>query len=98
MLRDSHLDSASRNTFFPILHSIVLWRLGVEKTNLEIPIKDGENPPSARHWCGDALCDPKRRLKGLPSAPRMQILRYIYPAENSQDKWNETIDSANSKG
>jgi hypothetical protein len=31
MLRNSHLDSASRNTFFPILHSVVLWRLGVEE-------------------------------------------------------------------
>jgi hypothetical protein len=25
-------------------------------------------------------------LKGLPSATRMQIVRYIYPAENSQGK------------
>jgi hypothetical protein len=31
MLRNSHLDSASRNTFFPILHSVVLGRLGVEE-------------------------------------------------------------------
>jgi hypothetical protein len=31
MLRNSHLDSASRNTFLPILHSIVLGRLGVEE-------------------------------------------------------------------
>jgi hypothetical protein len=26
------------------------------------------------------------------------MVRYIYPAENSQGKWNETIDSDNSKG
>jgi hypothetical protein len=63
-----------------------------------IPIGDRENPPSARHWCGDALRDPRRCLKGLPSATRMQMVRYIYPAENSQGKWNETIDSDNSKG
>jgi hypothetical protein len=31
MFRNSHLDSAPGNTFFPILHSIVLWRLGVEE-------------------------------------------------------------------
>jgi hypothetical protein len=31
MLRNSHLDSASRNTFLPILHSIILGRLGVEE-------------------------------------------------------------------
>jgi hypothetical protein len=31
MLGNSHLNSAPRNTFFPILHSIILWRLGVEK-------------------------------------------------------------------
>jgi hypothetical protein len=31
MLRNSHLDSAPGNTFFPILHSIVLWRLVVEE-------------------------------------------------------------------
>jgi hypothetical protein len=31
VLRNSHLDSASRNTFFPILHSVVLGRLGVEE-------------------------------------------------------------------
>jgi hypothetical protein len=31
MLRNSHLDSASRNTFLPILHSVVLWGLGVEE-------------------------------------------------------------------
>jgi hypothetical protein len=31
VLRNSHLDSASRNTFLPILHSIILGRLGVEK-------------------------------------------------------------------
>jgi hypothetical protein len=27
----------------------------------------------------------------------MQMVRYIYPAENSQGKWNEKIDSDNSK-
>jgi hypothetical protein len=31
VLRNSHLDSTPRNTFLPILHSIVLWGLGVEK-------------------------------------------------------------------
>jgi hypothetical protein len=31
MLRNSHLDSTSRNTFLPILHSIVQGRLGVEE-------------------------------------------------------------------
>jgi hypothetical protein len=31
MLRNSYHDSASRNTFLPILHSIVLWGLGVEE-------------------------------------------------------------------
>jgi hypothetical protein len=31
MRRNSHLDSASRNTFLLILHSIVLGRLGVEE-------------------------------------------------------------------
>jgi hypothetical protein len=31
MLRNSHLDSASQNTFLPILHSIVQGRLGVEE-------------------------------------------------------------------
>jgi hypothetical protein len=31
MLRNSHLDSTSRNTFLPILHSVVLGRLGVEE-------------------------------------------------------------------
>jgi hypothetical protein len=31
VLRNSHYDSALRHAFFPILHSVVLWRLGVEK-------------------------------------------------------------------
>jgi hypothetical protein len=31
MLRNGHLNSAPRNTFFPILHSIILWGLGVEE-------------------------------------------------------------------
>jgi hypothetical protein len=31
VLRNSHLNSTPRNTFFPILHSIILWGLGVEK-------------------------------------------------------------------
>jgi hypothetical protein len=31
VLRNSHLNSASRNTFLSILHAIVLWRLGVEE-------------------------------------------------------------------
>jgi hypothetical protein len=31
VLRNSHLNSAPRNTFFPIFHSIILWGLGVEE-------------------------------------------------------------------
>jgi hypothetical protein len=31
MLRNGHLNSAPRNTLLPILHSIVLWGLGVEE-------------------------------------------------------------------
>jgi hypothetical protein len=31
MLRNSHLDSTSRDTFFLILHSVILWGLGVEE-------------------------------------------------------------------
>jgi hypothetical protein len=31
MLKDDHHNSAPRNTFLPIFHSIVLWRLGVEE-------------------------------------------------------------------
>jgi hypothetical protein len=31
MLRNGHLNSAPRNTFLPILHSIILWGLGVEE-------------------------------------------------------------------
>jgi hypothetical protein len=31
MLWNSHLNSAPRNTFLSILHSIILWGLGVEK-------------------------------------------------------------------
>jgi hypothetical protein len=31
VLRNGHLNSASRYTFFPILHSIILWELGVEE-------------------------------------------------------------------
>jgi hypothetical protein len=31
VLENGHLDSALGNTFFPILHSIVLWGLGVEE-------------------------------------------------------------------
>jgi hypothetical protein len=63
-----------------------------------IPIKDGENPPSARHWYGDALHDPRKCLKEPPSETRIQMMRFIYPAEKSQGKWNKTIDSGNSKG
>jgi hypothetical protein len=29
VLRNHHFDSASRNTLLPILHSVVLWRLGI---------------------------------------------------------------------
>jgi hypothetical protein len=31
MLRNGHLDSASRITFLPIFHSIILWGLGIEE-------------------------------------------------------------------
>jgi hypothetical protein len=31
VLRNSHLDSTPGNTLFPILHSVVLGRLGVEE-------------------------------------------------------------------
>jgi hypothetical protein len=31
VLRNCHLDSASRNTFLPIFHSIILLGLGVEE-------------------------------------------------------------------
>jgi hypothetical protein len=62
-----------------------------------IPREVEEILPSARHLCGDALQDPKRRWKGLPSATRMQMVRLIYLAEKSQDKWNEIINSDNSK-
>jgi hypothetical protein len=31
VLRNSHLNSAPRNTFLSILHSIILWGLGVEE-------------------------------------------------------------------
>jgi hypothetical protein len=62
-----------------------------------IPKEDEENPPNARHLYGDALPNPKRHLKELPSATRMQMVRYVYPAENSQGKWNEIVNSDNSK-
>jgi hypothetical protein len=31
MLRNGHLNFALRNTFLPILHSIILWGLGIEE-------------------------------------------------------------------
>jgi hypothetical protein len=31
VLRNSHLDSAPGNTFLSILHSVILWGLGVEE-------------------------------------------------------------------
>jgi hypothetical protein len=31
VLRNSHYDSAPRHTFLPILHSVVLGRLGIEE-------------------------------------------------------------------
>jgi hypothetical protein len=31
VLRNGHLNSAPRNTFLPIFHSIILWGLGVEE-------------------------------------------------------------------
>jgi hypothetical protein len=52
-----------------------------------IPIRDGENPPNTRHWYEDALHDLKRRLKELPSETRIQMMRFTYPAENSQGKY-----------
>jgi hypothetical protein len=61
------------------------------------PKEDEGNPPSARHLCEDVLPDPKRRWKELPSATRMQMVRLIYLAEKSQDKWNEIINSDNNK-
>jgi hypothetical protein len=66
-------------------------------TSVVTPKEDEENPPSAKHLCGDALQDPKRRWKGLPSATRMQMVRLIYLTEKSQDKWNKIINSDNSK-
>jgi hypothetical protein len=70
------------------------WYKGVKA----VTPKEGEgNPPSARHLYGDALSDPKIRWKGLPSATRMQMVRLIYLAEKSQDKWNKIINSFNSK-
>jgi hypothetical protein len=62
-----------------------------------IPKEDEGRPPNARHLCGNALPDPKRCLEGLPSATRMQMVSCIYPAKNSQGKWNETNDSDNNK-
>jgi hypothetical protein len=41
-----------------------------------IPIKDGENPPNARHCYEDALHDPKRRWKELPSDIGIQMVRF----------------------
>jgi hypothetical protein len=31
VLRNGHLNSASRNTFLPIFHSIILWGLDLEE-------------------------------------------------------------------
>jgi hypothetical protein len=31
VLRNGHLNSAPRNTFLPVIHSIILWGLGVEE-------------------------------------------------------------------
>jgi hypothetical protein len=53
---------------------------------LKIPKVDEENPPNARYLCGDALPDPKRCWKELSSATRMQMVRYVYPAKDSQGK------------
>jgi hypothetical protein len=39
-----------------------------------IPIEDGENPPSAGHWYGDALLDPRRCWKEPPSETRIQMV------------------------
>jgi hypothetical protein len=63
-----------------------------------IPVEDGENLPSVRHWYENAQHDPKKHLKEPPSETRIQMVRFIYFAENSQGKWNKTIDSGNSKG
>jgi hypothetical protein len=61
------------------------------------PREDEGNPHNARHLCGDALPDPKKCWKGLPSATRMQMVRLIYLAKKSQYKWNKIINSNNSK-
>jgi hypothetical protein len=37
------------------------------------PTRDGENPPSARHWYEDALRDPKRCLEEPPSVVKLQV-------------------------
>jgi hypothetical protein len=31
VLRNGHINPTTRNTFLPIFHSIILWRLGVEE-------------------------------------------------------------------
>jgi hypothetical protein len=41
-----------------------------------IPIKIGENPPSARHLYGGALHDPKRGLIEPPSETSVQMVRF----------------------
>jgi hypothetical protein len=41
------------------------------------PTRDGENPPNARHWYGDALRDPKRRLKEPPSETRIWMVKLL---------------------
>jgi hypothetical protein len=36
----------------------------------------GKTPPSARHWYGDALHDPRRCLKEPLSEIRIQMVRF----------------------
>jgi hypothetical protein len=45
MLRNSHPDSAPRNSFLPILHTVVLWGLGVEEQAKRFPQKTWKTLP-----------------------------------------------------
>jgi hypothetical protein len=40
---------------------------------------------------------PRDIQKERPSETRIQMMRFTYPAKNSQGKWNEITDSGNSK-
>jgi hypothetical protein len=41
----------------------------------EIPTKDEENPPNAKHWYERVLRNPKRTLEARPSETRIQMVR-----------------------